>query len=170
VIRQVLLNSEIDQSGILAMNKSITAISLAALALLGCNSPTGGGTFVASTPQGPITTAPTGSTDVLQFDFLNDTTLGAVTEVYVAADSQTDWGPEMLSQQGGAIPVGSQVSMIINDGRDGCLYDVFYRQADDPTGSIQTGIDMCSGTAVVQGSSACSPDFCGKGRPTPFPG
>lgn len=147
------------------MIKFVLAVGLMALAVSGCNSSSGGGASVASSPQSPPTSAQPDN-DIVQFAFQNDTTWGAVTELYVAAESQQGWGPELLSTQGGAIPEGTTRSISINDGREDCVYEVYYRQPDGGD-ALQSSVDMCADNVVVLGSNACSPDFCGTGRGNP---
>ena len=101
------------------------------------------------------------------FTFRNDSD-AAVTEVYVDAASQKGWSAELLGSQGGPIPPGIAVSIVIEDGLPDCDYVVFARWDNDPIGSVHdTAIDTCSTPAEVKSSSGwCSPEYCDE-RGTP---
>ncbi|MEA5419430.1 hypothetical protein VB712_09340 [Spirulina sp. CCNP1310] len=91
-----------------------------------------------------------GEVEAVEFTLVNETDR-PLTEFYVSAPEDELWG-ENLIPEGYILASGSEVGVIIDDGRPGCDYDIKGVLGESEDGSVGAGELIHSGVEICDGA------------------
>jgi hypothetical protein len=118
-------------------------LMLAVLSLIGCNPGNSSRSGEQAVEEGE-------AHEKVEFTLVNDTNR-SITEFYVSAPDEEDWGENLFASNETLEP-GESTKVTIDDGREDCKYDlsaVFSGSSDGSVGpgSLQeANVDICDGT------------------------
>jgi hypothetical protein len=119
------------------------ALTLTVLSLIGCNSTN-------SSRPGEQVNKKSEMHEKVEFTLVNNTNR-SMTEFYVSAPDEEEWGDDLFAS-GESLEPGESTKIIIDDGREDCKYDLSAVFAGSSDGSVgpgsleETNVDICDGT------------------------
>jgi hypothetical protein len=122
-----------------------TAFALAAFSLTGCNSSN------VNSDEQPRKEAK--EHEMVEFTLVNDTNR-VITEFYVSAPDEEEWGDNLFASNQSLEP-GESTKVTIDDGREDCKYDLSATFAGSKDGAVgegtldQTNVDICDDTTYT---------------------
>jgi hypothetical protein len=135
-------------SSVIQMNTIIryclrVVLTLAVFSLIGCNSGNSSRSGEQANEEGE-------THEKVEFTLVNDTNR-TITEFYVSAPDEEEWGDNLFASNESLEP-GESAKVTIDDGREDCKYDlsaVFAGSSDGAVGEgslEQTNVDICDGS------------------------
>ena len=110
-----------------------TALAMTAFSLTGCNS----SNLTAPSISDEQTKKEAKEHEMVEFTLVNDTN-SVITEFYVSAPDEEEWGDNLFASNESLEP-GESTKVTIDDGREDCKYDISATFAGSKDGAVGEG-------------------------------